>query len=196
MTQYGEGAVPENPRSPTGRIVVGIGVIACGFAVFYGLLLHGLGVTNQTRIQVPAPGSSIIEIERPGMYTLFHEYKSYLGDRVFDGLPNRNGLDIRIVPEPGGEAIATQRADTMKPYTARRKKGIPLLQFEIAEPGRYVVTSEYREGIEPVDTVLSVMGWRRGGVQLLLAKSWAVLVIPLATGAIMIASGLRGKRGN
>lgn len=193
MDQGGVIAAARNSRPRNGRIVAGLGVIGCGFLVFFGLLLYGLSGVNQTRIRVLAPGTSTVEFDRPGSYILFHEYKSFLGERVFDGMPSRNGFDIRIAAEAGGAAIETQRADTTKTYTARRRKGIPLVQFEVRDPGRYVVTSAYREGLEPADTVLSIMGWRRGGVQLLLARSWAVLLIPLAAGAIMIASGLRGS---
>ena len=74
--------------------VAGVAVVVVGVVFLVGRVT-GIGSDFQ---RVVVPGSGTITLGEPGKYTIYHEYMSTLGGRVYSSPQGLAGLSFRLAP--------------------------------------------------------------------------------------------------
>jgi len=133
-----------------GCLVGILGVI--GFAA---ILVYGLsGLTNKLQ-QVVMPGTHEIKLDEAGTYTVFHEHKSVVDNKVYAGPASISGLQCAIKSK-GGDEIPVTGSSMSSNYTVGSRSGYSIYEFTIQTPGTYTLTASYADGREEPKVVLAI----------------------------------------
>lgn len=150
-------------------------------------------------IQVVVPGSSNITLSQPGKYTIFYEYRSVVGNRIYSTGEEIPGLQVNLISTDTRDDIPLSSASVNRTYTVGGRSGIGLLDFTIDQAGIYELSASYppvqgqQEGGEEQnqEIVLAVIhnsaidklfGTITGAV----ASVMAIVLIPFVVGIVII----------
>jgi hypothetical protein len=145
-----------------------------------------------TRLVVP--GTGVVALAKPGTYTIFHETQSVVDGRVY-AVNDIPGMKVEVAPEAGGAAIPVTAAAAHTTYTVGSHSGESLLEFTIAESGRYRVTAAYADGQNGAQTVLAI----GSGILATLFRAIAIVIGSVTLGfalslALLLTTYLRRRR--
>lgn len=125
-------------------IIVLIGGPAISSAILFSTIFSNIGnMTEIPSIQVVVPGSSDITLSQPGKYTVFYEYRSMIGNRIYSTGEDIPGIQVNLISKDTGEEIPLSSASINTTYTIGGRSGIGLFDFDIDEPGIYVLSASY-----------------------------------------------------
>ena len=132
-------------------------VIFVGGWVMFGLFLfRNLSSLPDKLQQVVVPGKTDITLATPGSYTLFHEYRSVVGSRVYSTSRDVSGLQCRLVSKATGVEVRLSRSIASETYNLGGRSGVSMLDFRIDQPGVYEFWAGYEGTGEGPQTVLSI----------------------------------------
>jgi hypothetical protein len=131
------------PSRRSTRVYLWVAAIFLALAVPSGLLLK-TGITNLTEglERFTAPGSATVTLETPGTYTVFHEYRSSLGGRLYDGPATLPAMNF-VVEGPAGTSPAIESSSGDFDYSIGSRAGYAVGALRIERPGEYRITSVY-----------------------------------------------------
>jgi hypothetical protein len=125
--------------------------------VFFGIFLFkNLSGLSGRLQQVVVPGKAQLNLQAPGEYTIYYEYQSVVGSKVYSTNRTFSGLDVSLVAVGTGEPIALSQTDANSTYTVSGRSGLSVFDFRIARPGKYELSARYPEGQEGPEIVLAV----------------------------------------
>ncbi len=135
-----------------------IGCLIAAVLIYTGInrvqeLVTGL---DETLPQFVVPGVHELTLSETGKYTIFYEYRSTVGGRVFStsyALPN---MLCRLLAGPRGIEIPLKSATLNSSYTFGGREGVSLFEFEIADPGVYTLDCRYPAGQQGPEVVFAV----------------------------------------
>jgi len=142
MKDYRRGYEPMGPgrsRKPgialyvLGGLVIAVTVAA--FALF--LVTRLMGITDALT-QVLVPGRTVLTLDEPGTYTVFHEHRSFYEGRSYTGT-DVSDLFCEIGPEDGEGDVELDSVAANMNYSIGSRAGYGIWKFTIQEPGRYVM---------------------------------------------------------
>lgn len=131
-------------------------VLVAGGALFALLLFKNLSGLADKLKQVVVPGKSEITLTEPGEYTIFYEYQSVVGNRVYSTERNLSGLECALVSKDTRAKVALSRTSTNSTYTVGGRSGESIFDFRIERTGTYELSAWYPEGREGPEVVLAV----------------------------------------
>jgi hypothetical protein len=185
--------------------VVGIVVLIVGPVVssvfLFSTIFSNLGnMAEIPSVQVVVPGSSDITLSQEGKYTIFYEYRSLVGNRIYSTGEEIPGLQINLVSKETGNEIPLSGASVNRTYTVGSRSGIGLLDFVIEQPGVYELSASYppvqgpREGgggEQNQEIVLAVIHGTAidklfGSITATVASFMAVILVPFVAGIVII----------
>lgn len=129
-----------------------VGIVVAGLLVW-----HLLGGLQNAMTRFVAPGTTVVTLDRPGSYTIFHEAESVVDGKVYSA-QNISGLRVVVAAEAGGAAVAVSAPKVNSSYSIGGHSGKSILSFDVAAPGRYRLTASYADGRAGPQTVLAVGG--------------------------------------
>jgi hypothetical protein len=133
-------------------LVFGAGLAAFGVLIFSGLSSLTGGLT-----QVVVPGQHELILPETGAYTVFHEYRSVVGNKMYSMAPGGiSGLQCSLASKATGEQIPLSRSTMNSTYSMGSRSGASVFGFRIDSPGTYVFSAQYPPGEEGPEAVLSV----------------------------------------
>lgn len=132
-------------------LVVVVGV--AGFAWFLFKNLSGLGESLQ---QVVVPGRADLELTEPGQYTVFYEYRSVVGNRVYSTERDLRGLRCALAAKESGSRVVLSRASSSSTYTLGGREGVSVFEFRVDQPGTYEFSATYGAGREGPEVVMAI----------------------------------------
>lgn len=135
-----------------------VAIFITGLSIFILIFSRSLGGFSGAITQVVLPGKSDVILKRPGNYTVYYEYKSAIGDKKYSTGKNLLGLKCFLVHRESKNVIELSRATSNSKYTIGPRKGIAVLEFNIAEPGTYVFSGRYPERVRGRDVVMAISG--------------------------------------
>jgi hypothetical protein len=153
------------------------------FAWFLFKNLNGL-IDNLTRVIIP--GKTEITLSEPGTYTIFYEYESVVGNKVYSTAEALSGLECEIVSKTKGSQIPISRSSKDLEYSFGGRKGIAILEFIIEKQGAYEFAGWYPEGQPRI-----VLAMGRGFMDKLVGTIVVGMAIFLASAVIGVAVALR-----
>lgn len=123
------------------------------FALFLFKNLSGMGAKLQ---QVVVPGEADITLREPGQYTIFYEYHSVIGNRVYSTNESLSGLACELVSKTKKSRIALSPSSMDSTYELDGRSGRSVFDFRIDQPGVYELSAGYPEGQPEPQVVLAV----------------------------------------
>ena len=189
--------------------VIGFAIIIIGIPLFAILVFSSInniiGDSNSAvsgdndLIQLVVPGRGDIRLEKTGKYTIYHEYRSAIDNRVYSSpLQAISGLEIALVSKTTGTPIPIDEPSVSSTYSVGSRSGISLFDFNIDEPGTYELSAFYPNGqLEPM-LVLAVGHGFVGKIVWTVLQGVGILLGTFTAGSIiMIITFLkRREKGN
>lgn len=122
-------------------------VFACGIGLSIWWLMNRMTEMDDGMIRVTAPGVSVFTLEKPGVYTIFFEYKGVLDDRVFTSSANLADMSVKV-KSPSGEPLSLEPVNMSASYDLGNRSGVGVYTFKADTPGEYEISSAYDEGVD------------------------------------------------
>jgi hypothetical protein len=147
------------PAGPS-RAWYGLAIIIflTGLSLFIMFLLKGiLGMTGDM-IQVVVPGSRVMELNEPGDYTIFHEYRSVVDGKVYASGAQLANMEIRVIDRASGADLPLSPVMGSSNYSMGGRQGYGVFNFQVSSPGEYEIIAEYTRGHTGPQTVLAISG--------------------------------------
>jgi hypothetical protein len=119
------------------------------------LIFPRLQAMNDALIQVVVPGEAEMTLDKPGTYTIFHEERSVVGDRVYVS-DNISGLRVTVRSAATGEALAVAPTTLAETYSFGGRSGKSILSFDISQPGVYRLAAAYEDGGSQPQAALAI----------------------------------------
>ena len=131
-------------------------IFIAGWALFAVILWKSLSGMDEGLQQVVVPGTTELNLAKPGKYTIFHEYQSVIGSRIYSMSQDVTGLECRLRNKATGVPVALSRSLSNSSYSMGGRSGVSYLDFRIEKPGVYELSAEYPEGVEGPQIILAV----------------------------------------
>jgi hypothetical protein len=141
-------------RSPIWFVVAGLIALA-GFAGALFYLMPRLGAADARMMRVVVPGNTVLVLDKPGPYTIYHEQKSMVDGRYYAS-DTVNGLSLRLTDEATSAPVRLAEPTMSANYTIGNRSGTSILAFAIDRPGRYRLVATLAGGRSEPQAVLAV----------------------------------------
>jgi hypothetical protein len=139
-------------------------VFVAGWVLFAVVLFKNLSGLADKLQQVVVPGNVELTLSKPGKYTIYYEYRSVVGTRIFSSEESLPGLQCRLVSRTTGSSIPLSRVTGSSSYTLGGRSGVGVLDFTIDKAGAYELSAGYPEGREGPEVVLAIGQGFTGGI--------------------------------
>ncbi len=137
-------------------VLAGI-LLGAGFTGLWFFLLSGVSTLTEGLIQIVVPGQHELILSETGGYTVFHEYRSVMGNKVYSMAKGElSGLQCGLASKATGEVIPLHGSVMNSKYSIGERSGIAVFNFRIYSPGTYVFSAQYPPGNGGPETVMSV----------------------------------------
>jgi hypothetical protein len=159
-----------------------------GLALAGWLVWTEIGALQNALIRMVVPDSSVLTLDEPGTYTIYHEADSVVDGKLYSA-PNIAGLSVNVTAEANGQAIAVVVPGFSSSYSIGGHSGKSVFAFDITAPGRYRLSAAYSGGRGEPQTVIAVgrgffgrlIGTIFGAIGSVFAGFIAALVLVLTT---------------
>jgi len=131
-------------------------VFVAGWVLFGLFLFKNLGGLSSKLQQVVVPGRAELNLGRPGAYTIYYEYESVVGARVYSTGRRLSGLECAVRSKATGENVPVSPTTVSSNYSLGGRSGIGAFDFKVDRPGAYELSASYPEGREGPEVVLAV----------------------------------------
>lgn len=202
---------PEKLKPSRWFYVIGIVILIVGPAVSSAVLFSSVfsNVGNMAAelqsTQVIVPGSGDITLQQTGKYTIFYEYRSVVGNRIYSTGENIPGIIVNITSKDTGDELPFSSTAAKSSYSIGSRSGIGLFDFVIDEPGIYELSAAYpavqgqqeeqRQEIVLAIIHSSVIERIFGSIIGTVAGAMVIVFVPFAVGiAIIIITFLKRRK--
>ena len=150
-------------------------------------------------IQVVVPGSSDITLSQPGKYTVFYEYRSMVGNRVYSTGETIPSIQVNLVSKDTGDEVPLSSTSVNRTYAIGSRSGVGLLDFVIDQPGTYELSAPYpppqRQEIVLAIIHTSVIEKILSSIRGTVTSAIAIMFIPFVVGvAIIIITFIKRRK--
>jgi hypothetical protein len=178
--------------------LLGIAAFIIGGVLFGSFLFSSLeNFAAESTIQVVVPGTSDIELPEAGKYTIFYEYQSVVGNRVFSTGEDIPGLEVTLISKDTGLDIPLFRTSLSSTYSIGGRSGISLFDFSTDKPGIFELSAFYPSGEQSSakNIVLAVMHGFVGKLMATILWGLAIFFGSVAIGiAIIVITFLKRRK--
>lgn len=136
--------------------VVSLLVLISGISCFVLFLFKNLGNLTNELTQIVVPGQRDITLSKTGNYTVFYEYKSIVGNKIYTTNESLAGLECVVTSNTTGTPVALAPASVNSTYSVGSRAGVSVLNFSIEQPGTYKFSCGYSQGKEGSEVVLAI----------------------------------------
>ena len=141
-------------RSPLWFVLAGAIALA-GLVAAALYAMPRIAEVDQGTIRIVVPGSTVLSLDRPGTYTIFHERRSVVNG-IYYASDSANGLRVTVVAEGSGAHVALTQPRMSSSYEIGGREGKSILAFDVTEPGRYRLTASLESGAAQPKIVLAI----------------------------------------
>ena len=141
-----------------GRWYYGLGaaVLVAGCIYFGVFLWQNLTRIGENLTQVVVPGKSRLTLSKPGKYTIFYEYRSVVGNKVYSTSQDLSSLECSLVSMDTREEIALSPSMMDSRYSLGSRAAVSIFDFQIERPGDYELSAQYSGEQEGPEVVLAI----------------------------------------
>ncbi len=146
--------VEKRVRPPRTRYLIAVLVFLVGAVPSAFLLASGISGLAKGLVRAEGPGQVEIQLDKPGTWTVFYEYRVAEGPVTFVTAPEAPPMEITLA-SPSGEVMEMAPSTGTFNYTTSTRSGVSIGSFRIDEPGPYDLEIRYLgEGPEQVFVAL------------------------------------------
>lgn len=127
-----------------------------GSSLFSLFLFKDLGSLTDGLTQIVVPGQRDINLDKTGNYTVFYEYRSLVGNKVYATDESLSGLECVITSKTTETQVDLAPASTNSTYSVGSRAGVSVLDFSIEQPGTYKFSCAYSQGKQGSEVVLAI----------------------------------------
>lgn len=131
-------------------------VFIAGWVLFAIILFKNLSGMGAKLQQVVVPGTGAVTLREPGNYTIYYEYHSVVGNKVYSTEENLSGLACTLVSRATNSKVPLSPTSSSSSYELGGRSGKSIFDFKIQQPGVYDLSAGYFEGHEGPEVVLAV----------------------------------------
>lgn len=169
-------------------------VVITGLLIFGWMAYSALSDMGGDLVQMAAPGTAELDLDKVGEYTIFYEDVSVVEGRFYStGETVPPGLVIELLDLSTGEKLELSPPFGSSTYTFAGRSGRSIAAFEIDHPGVYRMTASYPPGREGPQVVLAVGTGLFGGIISKIVVAIAALFGSIVIGAAILISGERKR---
>jgi hypothetical protein len=162
-------------RSPLWFVVAGLIAIA-GFVAAYFYLMPRVSAADAQMMRVVVPGEAELVLDKPGIYTIFHEKKSTVDGRYYAS-DTVDGLSLTLIAESTGAPVKLLEPKMSSSYEIGNRSGASIFSFALDQPGRYRLIARLAGDRRSPEAVLAIS---RGAVGVLLGAIFGTIAIAFA----------------
>lgn len=131
-------------------------VFVGGWVGFGVILLTNMSGMGRKLKQVVVPGRTEITLRDAGSYTIFYEYNSVVGNKIYSTSKELSGLECTVVSKSTGAKVPLSAATAIGNYEFGSRAGTSIFDFNIHDPGVYELSAAYPEGQAGPEVVLAI----------------------------------------
>lgn len=188
--------------------VMGFAIIIIGISSFLILVFSSINIIDDNPsavsddndlVQLVVPSIEDITLEKTGRYTIYHEYRSVIGNKVYASSSQEiSGLEIVLVSRATGTPIPIEESSVSSTYSVGSRSGVSLFDFNIDEPGTYKLSAFYPDGQHEPRLVLAVGHGFVGKIIWTALQGIALLLGTFVAGSIIVIMTFlkRREKGN
>ncbi len=134
---------------------IGAGIIIIALVLATVLFFSGIfNLTPDTRFVVPS--SQELNFDDAGKYNIFYEFQSSINGKAYSTGESLKGMEIDIQSEDGSQLVPLSTILWNTSYQIGTRAGRLLYEFDIKEPGIYILTTNYRDGTTTPEVVFAI----------------------------------------
>lgn len=141
-------------RSPIWFVVAGVIALASLAGTFF-YLMPRITALGSEMVRVVVPGTTVLTLDKPGAYTIYHEKKSMVNGRYYAS-DTVNGLRLELTAERTGAPVELTEPTGSSSYTIGNRSGSSILVFALDRPGRYRLASHLAGDRSGPEAVLAI----------------------------------------
>ena len=146
--------VEQRIRPPRTRYLIALFVFLLGALPSAWILASGISGLTKGLIRAEGPGTTAIELDKPGTWTVFYEYRVATGPVTSVTAPDAPPMEVTLTA-PSGEVTVMGASTGTFNYNTSTHSGVSIGSFRIDEPGSYELGIRYlEEGPEQVNLAL------------------------------------------
>jgi len=188
---------PLEPTRPSfWYVVFGFVIGLMGSGLFIWFLYNGITHLADDYQQFIIPGMATIEFDEPGNYTIFHEYRSTVGERQFNSDADIQDFNFRLTNLKSGREIVLKHSRTNASYEFENRDGYTVFDFEINNPGDYLFEAWYPGSSNEEETVVAIGKGFMKSLMITIIGSIAIFIIGWAAGTAIIVITLARRKKN
>jgi len=173
-------------RSPVWFIVAGLVALA-GFAGSFLYVNPRLAAADDHTVRVVIPGNTVLVLDKPGDYTIYHEKKSTVDGRYYAS-DTVNGLSLALTADATGAPVKLVEPRNAIGYTVGNRSGTSIYDFTIDRPGRYRLATNLADGSNNPKAVLAIAQGMFGALTSAIGGALSIVFAGLGVaGAIVVA---------
>jgi hypothetical protein len=165
-------------------VAVALLFLGVGGAIYF--MMSRLEDIQSALRRVVVPGESVVALEEPGTYTLFHELSGTL-DGVVYSASDISGLKVTLESVATGEAVELTRPAASTSYDMGGSSAVGIFAFSIETPGEYRLSAAYDDGRTEPRAILSMAS---GFVGKLVAAILGTVALVIGSMALAIVIGV------
>lgn len=173
-------------------------VFVAGWVLFALFLFKNLSGLSSRLQQVVVPGKAELNLAQAGAYTIYYEYESVVGSKVYSTGRTLSGLECAVRAKATGENVPVSPTTVSSSYSLGGRSGLGVFDFKIDRPGVYVLSARYAEGREGPEAVLAVgQGFAAGIITTVfggLAIAFGSMAAAVAIAVITLVKRMKSKR--
>ncbi len=127
-----------------------------GASLFGLFILKNLIGLSRSLVQLAVPGTYDLTFSDIGRYTIFYEYQTVIGGRIYATRPSLSGLRCELQSKETGTRVRLSAASISTTYSLGSRSGVSVLDFHVDSPGSYEFSAWYPEGQEGPEIVLAI----------------------------------------
>ncbi|HSH99837.1 MAG TPA: hypothetical protein VLA02_04475 [Reyranella sp.] len=171
-------------RSPLWFVVAAVIALASlAAAALY--VMPRLRTLDEGTIRIVVPGSTVLALDKPGHYTIFHERRSRVDGRYYESR-SVDGLRVTLLAEAGGAPITLVPPGMSSSYEIGGHEGVSILAFEIGQPGRFRLSASLANGAAEPKLVLAVSQRLIGGIFSLVLVTLGIAFTGLGLAGLLV----------
>ena len=174
-----------------GRLWYIAGYVAAGVIAFAGIVVAdrhlrpGLAAVDAGTIRVVVPGTAQLDLDGPGHYLIFHEFRGVVDGRVYESR-SVDGLRVTLEVE-GNSALVPLVPPTMESeYEIGNRAGRSWLAFDVDRPGRFRLIASRANGAAEPKLVLAISRGLIGGIFGSIFVSLGIAAAGLVIAAVLL----------
>ncbi|MGE5418429.1 MAG: hypothetical protein ACM3UZ_16945 [Acidobacteriota bacterium] len=155
-------------------VVFVLGISALGYLIYYGITNY-----SEEYQRMAAPGKQVLQLNKPGQYTIFYEFVSEFNGKYYDTSEVPPDMTYIVTDMSTGSQVTIKHPYGKTTYNLSDHYGVSVKDFDITKPGKYELAAQYNSLQEGPEVVLAIGQSHIGAIVACIFGGFALLFVTL-----------------